>query len=75
MTARSCQIAWEKLGDYECKVAAPGNIGTVPGCESAVETAIEAFGGLDILVNCAGVDAGKRHARKRNKNAQGNQTR
>jgi len=32
---------------------------TVPGCESAVETANGAFGGLDILVNSAGIGAGR----------------
>ena len=49
----------ERLGDSEHTLAAPGDIGTVVGCESAVETAIEAFGGLDILVNNAGVGAGR----------------
>jgi len=35
--------------------AAAGDVGTVEGCENAVHTAIEALGGLDILVNSAGV--------------------
>jgi NAD(P)-dependent dehydrogenase (short-subunit alcohol dehydrogenase family) len=56
---QSVGVAMEKLSDYEHTVAAPGNIGTVAGCESALETAIEAFGGLDILVNNAGVGAGR----------------
>lgn len=34
---------------------APGDIGTVAGCESAVSLATEGMGGLDILVNSAGV--------------------
>ncbi len=58
-TEQSAGTAMERLGDYEHKVAAPGDIGTVAGCESAVEMAIEAFGGLDILVNNAGVGAGR----------------
>ena len=37
----------------------PGDIGTVAGCESAVKTANDAFGGLDILVNSAGIGAGR----------------
>jgi NAD(P)-dependent dehydrogenase (short-subunit alcohol dehydrogenase family) len=50
--------AIERLGGGERLVAAPADIGTVPGCESAVKTAIDAFGGLDILVNSAGIVAG-----------------
>jgi NAD(P)-dependent dehydrogenase (short-subunit alcohol dehydrogenase family) len=51
--------AIERLGGGERLVAAPADIGTVPGCESAVKTAIDAFGGLDILVNSAGIGAGR----------------
>jgi len=58
-TEQSVTAALEKFGDSEHTIAAPGNIGTVAGCESAVQTAIEALGGLDILVNNAGVGAGK----------------
>ncbi len=36
-------------------VAAPGDIGTVEGCRSVVETAIAGLGGLDCLVNNAGI--------------------
>ncbi len=36
-------------------IAAPGDVGTVAGCEAAVGAALEAFGGLDVLVNSAGV--------------------
>ncbi|MDH3534454.1 MAG: glucose 1-dehydrogenase [Gammaproteobacteria bacterium] len=35
--------------------AAPGDVGAVAGCDRVVGGAIEALGGLDILVNCAGV--------------------
>jgi len=58
-TEQSVNAALEKFDDSDHTIAAPGNIGTVAGCESAVETAIEAFGGLDILVNNAGVGAGR----------------
>jgi len=58
-TEQSVSAAMEKIDDSEFTVAAPGNIGTVAGCESAVQTAIDAFGGLDILVNNAGVGAGR----------------
>ena len=36
-------------------IAAPGDIGTVTGCEAVVGAALDAFGGLDVLVNSAGV--------------------
>lgn len=52
-------VAIERLGDGERLVSAPGDIGTVAGCESAVKTANNAFGGLDILVNSAGIGAGR----------------
>ncbi len=58
-TEESAGTAMEKLSEYEHTIAAPGNLATVAGCESAVETAIEAFGGLDVLVNNAGVGAGR----------------
>ena len=49
----------EKLSPADRVVAAPGDIGTVAGCELAVKTAIDALGGLDILVNSAGIGAGR----------------
>jgi len=55
----SVQSAMERLAEHEQKAPAPGNIGTVDGCESAVRAAIDAFSGLDILVNNAGVGAGR----------------
>jgi len=58
-TQQSVDAAREKIGFSERTVAAPGDIGTVAGCESAVETSIGAFGGLDVLVNNAGVGAGR----------------
>lgn len=35
--------------------AAPGDVSTASGCEQAVEAALDAFGGLDVLVNNAGI--------------------
>ena len=58
-TEQSVSTAIERLGGGERLVAAPGDIGTVAGCESTVKTAIDAFGGLDILVNSAGIGAGR----------------
>ncbi len=58
-TKQSVSAAIEKLGDGERLVAAPGDIGTVPGCESAVKTANDAFGGLDFLVNSDCIGAGR----------------
>jgi NAD(P)-dependent dehydrogenase (short-subunit alcohol dehydrogenase family) len=54
-TEQSVSTAISELGGGGCLVAAPGNIGTVDGCESVVRTAIEGLGGLDVLVNNAGV--------------------
>lgn len=36
-------------------VAAPGDVATVAGCEAAVAATLAAFGGIDVLVNNAGV--------------------
>ena len=46
-TTHSVSAAVERLGDGASLVAAPGDIGTVPGCEAVVSTANEAFGGLE----------------------------
>ena len=58
-TSQSVNAALEKLGERpgagEHLVAAPGDIGTVSGCETAVRTAVDAFDGLDIVVNSAGM--------------------
>ena len=58
-TSQSVDAAMEKLDNVDGFVAAPADIGTVLGCELAVKTAIDAFGGLDILVNSAGIGAGR----------------
>jgi NAD(P)-dependent dehydrogenase (short-subunit alcohol dehydrogenase family) len=54
-TADSTAAGIAALGGDERLVAAPGDVGTVAGCEAVVATALEALGGLDILVNNAGV--------------------
>lgn len=58
-TSQSVSTAIEKLGSGDRLVAAPGDIGSVAGCELAVKTAQDAFGGLDILVNSAGIGSGR----------------
>ena len=58
-TEQSVSAAIGKLSSAERLVAAPGDIGTVAGCELAVKTAHDAFGGLDILVNSAGIGSGR----------------
>ena len=54
-TRESSAAGIERLGGGERLVAAPGDIGTVAGCEAAVGSAVDALGGLDVLVNSAGV--------------------
>ncbi len=54
-TGESTAAGIERLGGGERLVAAPGDIGTVAGCEAAVGSAVDALGGLDVLVNSAGV--------------------
>ena len=45
-----------KAGDMA--VSAPGSVGSVAACESIVTAAVEGLGGLDVLVNNAGVGGG-----------------
>ena len=54
-TEQSTATAISALGGGEQLVAAPGNVGTVDGCESIVRAGVEGLGGLDVLVNNAGV--------------------
>jgi NAD(P)-dependent dehydrogenase (short-subunit alcohol dehydrogenase family) len=51
----SVAIAIAGLGADERLAAAPGDISTVAGCEAVVDAALDALGGLDIVVNNAGV--------------------
>ncbi len=54
-TADSTASAMAVLGHGDRLFPAPGDIGTVAGCEAAVGAALDALGGLDVLVNSAGV--------------------
>ena len=54
-TADSVAAAIGEFGDGDRVVAAPGDVGTVAGCEAAVAAAIDGLKGLDILINSAGV--------------------
>ncbi len=58
-TPQSVSTAIGKLDGGDRLLAAPGDIGTVHGCETAVDTAVAAFGGLDVLVNSAGIGSGR----------------
>ena len=58
-TDQSVSAAMEKLDAGDSLVSAPGDIGTVSGCESLVAAAISGLGGLDILVNSAGIGQGR----------------
>jgi NAD(P)-dependent dehydrogenase (short-subunit alcohol dehydrogenase family) len=58
-TPESANAAVEILGPADRVIAAPGDIAKVAGCELAVQTAVDAFGGLDILVNSAGIGSGR----------------
>ena len=54
-TPPSVDAALDLLDAGEHAVAAPGDVGTVLGCEAAVQVSLDVFGGLDVLVNAAGV--------------------
>ncbi|GAA0681535.1 3-oxoacyl-[acyl-carrier-protein] reductase [Marinobacterium maritimum] len=54
-TVESVASAIDRIADTSRLVSAPGDIGSVSGCETVVKAAIEGLGGLDVLVNCAGV--------------------
>jgi len=54
-TDRSVISAINDLGGGDRLVPAAGDVGIMRGCASVVKTAIDGLGGLDVLVNCAGV--------------------
>lgn len=55
-TPESTAQALGELGAGDRAVAAPGSVGSVAGCRAVVDAALAALGGLDVLVNNAGVD-------------------
>ncbi len=54
-TEESAAKAVQELGRG---IAAAGDVGTVAGCEAAVAAAVDGLGGLDLLINSAGVGLG-----------------
>jgi len=54
-SAGSTESGIAALGGGDRLVAAAGDVSTVDGCRTIVTAAVEAMGGLDILVNSAGV--------------------
>ena len=54
-TAESTENAIAGRGGPPKLIAAPGDVATAGGCDGLVARAIEGLGGLDILVNSAGV--------------------
>lgn len=54
-TAESTTAGITALGDSERLIAAPGDVATAAGCEAVVGVAVEGLGGLDVLINNAGV--------------------
>jgi NAD(P)-dependent dehydrogenase (short-subunit alcohol dehydrogenase family) len=54
-SAGSVANAIATLGGGKRLIPAPGDIATVRGCQEAIRSAVEGLGGLDVLVNSAGV--------------------
>ncbi len=54
-TGDSTATAIAAMGGGEGLVAAPGDVATAAGCEAIVNAAVAGLGGLDVLVNSAGV--------------------
>jgi NAD(P)-dependent dehydrogenase (short-subunit alcohol dehydrogenase family) len=54
-TTKSTANGIAQLGDSKKIVSAPGDVATASGCEAVVYAAIKGLGGLDVLVNSAGV--------------------
>jgi NAD(P)-dependent dehydrogenase (short-subunit alcohol dehydrogenase family) len=54
-TAESTAAGIAALGDSERLFAAPGDVATAAGCETVVDAAVDSLGGLDVLVNNAGI--------------------
>ncbi|HKJ62487.1 MAG TPA: SDR family oxidoreductase [Hyphomicrobiales bacterium] len=54
-TAESTAAGIATIGNSERLLAAPGDVSEVAGCEAVIREAIKGLGGLDVLVNNAGV--------------------
>ena len=54
-TPESTHEGVRALGGDAALCTAPGDVGTLAGCRAVVEAAVEGLGGLDILINSAGV--------------------
>lgn len=59
-TGESVARALREIGAGDRAVAAPGNVARVEDCRKIVETAVSALGGLDVLVNNAGISPPKK---------------
>ncbi len=56
-TAEGVDRAIAALGGGPRLVGAPGDVGSAQACTTLVEAAVEALGGLDVLVNNAGINS------------------
>ena len=54
-TTAGVAAAIGELGGGERLVAAPGDLSAAAGCAAVVDAAVSAFGGLDVVVNNAGI--------------------
>lgn len=54
-SAETTAKAIKEIGSGDRLVAAPGSVATVAGCRAIVEAAVNGLGGLDVLVNNAGI--------------------
>lgn len=57
-SANSTQSGLDELDAGEHAFAAPGDVSTRSGCQDLVELAAEQLGGIDVLINSAGIGTG-----------------
>ena len=55
-SSANVDAALANLGAGDAAVAAPGDLGTADGCRQTAQVAVAALGGLDVLVNNAGIN-------------------